>query len=80
MDNMFIVTEHGPQDAVRCHLCKTAVPTEYLMFCKSCHVHLCKTCVREHIRKEIGEHKVVPFEERILPPHCSKHCTKVCEL
>nr|XP_011439238.2 uncharacterized protein LOC105336573 [Crassostrea gigas]XP_011439239.2 uncharacterized protein LOC105336573 [Crassostrea gigas]XP_019926309.2 uncharacterized protein LOC105336573 [Crassostrea gigas] len=65
------------QDVLRCHLCETPGPP---MYCDICHIHLCKTCVGEHVLEEEKEHRVVPFKTEGFAPECLKHPTKLCDL
>lgn len=68
------------QVAVQCRRCMIAVPSEPLMCCDNCHIHLCKTCKEEHLCDEIGKHKVESLKKREFLPQCSKHTTKLSEL
>ena len=65
------------QVGIRCHKCEVPVPN---LQCDFCHVHLCKTSVREHLCDESKEYKIVPFKQRGSTIRCSLNPTKICEL
>lgn len=78
--------KYNLQDVVRCRICETSV---YSMYCVSCLLHLCQTCVNEHLSDQSKKHKVVPYKMRKFPPVCSKcpphpkyqckyYCRKCC--
>nr|XP_022308269.1 uncharacterized protein LOC111114272 [Crassostrea virginica] len=64
------------QDVIRCDLCETPVPPKH---CDICHIHLCETCVGEHLSDESKDHYIVPFKLRGIIPKCTKHSTEVCK-
>ncbi|XP_052681792.1 uncharacterized protein LOC128162586 [Crassostrea angulata] len=53
------------------------------MYCKICHVHLCKNCVEKHFSDSSKVHNVVSLQQYLTSlniPKCRKHPTKQCEL
>lgn len=64
------------QDVIRCNLCETPVPSEH---CENCNIHLCKTCVGEHVSDESKDHYIIPFEIRGTVRMCKKHSTETCK-
>lgn len=49
------------QDVVRCHLCETHVSLGY---CDTCKVHLCLSCLEEHVSDGSNEH-IIKIPKRI---------------
>lgn len=45
-----------------------------------CQIHLCATCVGEHLSDESKEHNVVPLKMKGSTVLCKEHSTKICEL
>lgn len=45
-----------------------------------CQIHLCATCVGEHLSDESKEHNVVPLKIKGPTVLCKEHSTKICEL
>lgn len=73
-------TCNSAHNVSRCHVCETPVPP---LYCDTCHINLCKTCVGEHHLDESKFHIVVPAKHRkSIPryPKCPEHIAKVCEL
>lgn len=73
--------EYSLQDVIRCKLCETPVPP---LYCRICHIKLCKACAGEHLLDESKFHIVVPIKHRkSIPkksyPECQIHTTKLCE-
>lgn len=71
---------NSAQDVVHCTLCKT---TEAPMYCKVCHIHLCKDCVQKHSYDSSKVHTVVSLKQvstTLNYPICKKHPNKQCEL
>lgn len=63
------------QDVVRCHLCETHVSLGY---CDTCKVHLCLSCLEEHVSDGSNEH-IIKIPKRIPLtnyPKCQKHLSK----
>lgn len=70
------------QDVIRFNLCETPGPQ---LYCKICHINLCKSCAGEHLLDESIFHMVVPIKHREwIPkfscPKCQIHLNKLCEL
>nr|XP_022333992.1 uncharacterized protein LOC111130975 [Crassostrea virginica] len=63
------------QDVIRCDLCDTPVPPKH---CEICEIHLCETCVGNHLSDESKEHYIVPFRLRGTISTCLKHSTEKC--
>ena len=63
------------QDVIRCDLCDTPVPPKH---CEICKIHLCETCVGNHLSDESKEHYIVPFRLRGTISMCLKHSTEKC--
>ena len=63
------------QDVIRCDLCETPVPPKH---CEICKIHLCETCVGNHLSDESKEHYIVPFRLRGTISMCLKHSTEKC--
>ena len=64
------------QDVIRCSICETPVPSEH---CENCHIHLCETCVEEHVSDDIKDHYIIPFEIRGVLRICKIHSTETCK-
>lgn len=73
-------TWNSAHNISRCHVCETPVPP---LYCDTCRINICKTCVGEHHLDESKLHIVVPVKHRkSIPryPKCPEHIAKVCEL
>lgn len=74
--------EYSLQDVIRCDLCEEQVPP---LYCATCHINLCKTCVVEHLLDESKLHIVLPFNHRqsnskiSIIPKCQIHFNKLSE-
>lgn len=68
---------HNTKNVFLCNLCKTAVPA---LHCVICQIHICTTCVGEHLSDESKEHNVVPLKMKGSTVLCKEHSTKICEL
>ncbi|XP_062595914.1 tripartite motif-containing protein 55-like [Saccostrea cucullata] len=69
------------QDVMRCDLCETSVVQVY---CKTCHINLCRACMGEHVFDDLSKpHKIVDFKDRkstLLYPGCTSHAKEQCEM
>lgn len=74
---MIIDPKRSLQDVIRCHLCETPVSSTSL-YCDVCNKYLCKDCEGKHLSDSSKQHKMVPFEKRILKTNCLKHTPKLC--
>lgn len=74
---MIMDPKRSLQDVIRCHLCETPVSSTSL-YCDVCNKYLCKDCERKHLSDSSKQHKMVPFEKRILKTNCLKHTSKLC--
>lgn len=64
------------QDVVRCHLCETH--DSLLGYCATCKVHLCVSCVAEHVSNGSNKH-IIRIPNRTPPtnyPKCQKHLSR----
>lgn len=64
------------QDVVRCPHCQIAA---HHMYCDSCHLYICKSCVDNHLSDSSKEHKLVPYERKRLRSKCEKHYNMQCD-
>lgn len=68
---------HNTKNVFLCNLCKIAGPA---LHCDMCQIHICTTCVGEHLSDDAREHNVVPLTMKGSTVLCKKHSTKICEL
>lgn len=68
---------HNTKTVFPCNRCKNAVPA---LHCDMCQIHLCTTCVGEHLSYESREHNVVPLKMKGSTVLCKEHSTKICEV
>lgn len=68
---------HNTKNVFLCSFCKTALPA---LHCDMCQIHICVTCVGEHLSDESKEHNVVPLKMKGSTVLCKEHSTKICEL
>lgn len=68
---------HNTKNVFLCNLCKTAGPA---LHCDMCQIHICTTCVGEHLSDDAREHHVVPLTMKGSTVLCKEHSTKICEL
>lgn len=68
---------HNTNNVFLCNLCKIAGPA---LHCDMCQIHICTTCVGEHLSDDAREHNVVPLTMKGSIVLCKKHSTKICEL
>lgn len=68
---------HNTKNVFLCNLCKIAGPA---LHCDMCQIHICTTCVGEHLSDDAREHNVVPLTMKGSTVLCKKHSTKICKL